>query len=287
MRFINPKTDFAFKRIFGSTQSKAILISFLNALVYQGEPNVQDLEILDPYQPPRVTGLKDTYLDVKATLQDGSLVIIEMQVLNVNAFHKRVIYNAAKAYSLQLQVGESYWQLKPVIALTLTDFVLFEKSDGPISSFCLQEENRHVPYPDNELRFVFVELPKFEKTLETLETLTDKWIYFMKSALTLDAIPTEVADVPEIQQAFQIADRINLTPQELEDLEKREMYIYDQQGALLLAAAEGEKRGEERGAQNKAIEIALQLLPLLDDAQISAIAGLSLEEVRSLRQQNN
>ena len=276
MRFINPKTDFAFKRIFGSTQSKAILISFLNALVYQGEPNVQDLEILDPYQPPRVTGLKDTYLDVKATLQDGSLVIIEMQVLNVNAFHKRVIYNAAKAYSLQLQVGESYWQLKPVIALTLTDFVLFEKSDGPISSFCLQEENRHVPYPDNELRFVFVELPKFEKTLETLETLTDKWIYFMKSALTLDAIPTEVADVPEIQQAFQIADRINLTPQELEDLEKREMYIYDQQGALMLAKSEGERQ--------KTIAIARKSLPILDDGQISEITGLSLEEVRSLRQ---
>ncbi len=68
--FINPKTDFAFKKIFGSPQSKGILISSLNALLYEGNPMIEDLTIIDPYQAPRIKGIKDSYLDVKATLSN-------------------------------------------------------------------------------------------------------------------------------------------------------------------------------------------------------------------------
>ncbi|HBB35979.1 MAG TPA: transposase, partial [Cyanobacteria bacterium UBA9273] len=95
--FINPKTDLAFKKIFGSKQSKDILISFLNAIVYNEQDTIKDLVILDPYQAPKIKGMKDSYLDVKATLVDNTTVIIEMQVLNVLGFEKRVLYNAAKA----------------------------------------------------------------------------------------------------------------------------------------------------------------------------------------------
>lgn len=76
--FINPKTDFAFKKIFGSPQSKPILLSFLNALLHDGETIIQDLDILDPYQAPRIEGVKESFLDVKAMLSDGRSVIIEM-----------------------------------------------------------------------------------------------------------------------------------------------------------------------------------------------------------------
>jgi predicted transposase/invertase (TIGR01784 family) len=125
MIFINPKTDFAFKKIFGSEQSKDILISFLNALLYEARPVIEDLQILNPYLAPRIRGVKDTYLDVKAKLQDGTTVIIEMQVLNVEGFEKRILYNATKAYSIQLDSGEDYKLLEPVIALTITDFEMF------------------------------------------------------------------------------------------------------------------------------------------------------------------
>jgi predicted transposase/invertase (TIGR01784 family) len=69
--FINPKTDFAFKKIFGSKQSKDILISFLDSILYQGTLTIADLEIIDPYQAPRIKGIKESFLDVKATLQSG------------------------------------------------------------------------------------------------------------------------------------------------------------------------------------------------------------------------
>jgi predicted transposase/invertase (TIGR01784 family) len=76
MRFINPKTDFAFKKIFGSSESKNILKSFLNALIYAGQPIIKDLEIIDPALSLKISGLKDTYLDVRAQINDGKTVII-------------------------------------------------------------------------------------------------------------------------------------------------------------------------------------------------------------------
>ncbi|NER06192.1 MAG: Rpn family recombination-promoting nuclease/putative transposase, partial [Okeania sp. SIO3C4] len=80
MKFINPKVDYAFKKIFGSEQSKDILISFLNAIIYGGKKVIQSLTILNPFNPGQLISLKDTYLDIKAVLVDGSIVVIEMQV---------------------------------------------------------------------------------------------------------------------------------------------------------------------------------------------------------------
>ena len=281
MTFINPKTDYAFKKIFGSSESKDILISFLNAMIYDGNPTIADLEIINPNLPPRVEGLKDTYLDVKAKLADGTLVIIEMQVLNVESFGKRVLYNAAKTYAFQLQKGEGYRMLKPVIALTLTDFEMFPNSEQLISRFIYKEASTNLRYTDNNIELVFVELPKFTKQVDQLETLADKWIYFMKYAMTITDVPEIMDRVPEIHQAFDIANQVNLSPEELEDIERREMFIYDQQGAILQAVQEA--RQEAR--QEEKLAIARQLLDRLDDATIGQTTGLSIEDVRKLRSQ--
>jgi predicted transposase/invertase (TIGR01784 family) len=89
MRYINPKTDFAFKKIFGSPGSRGILRSFLNGVLYEGEDRIESVTIVDPYSIPRLEGMKDSYLDVRAVLHDGQHVIIEMQVLNVPGVEKR------------------------------------------------------------------------------------------------------------------------------------------------------------------------------------------------------
>ena len=283
MRFINPKTDYAFKKIFGSDESKDILISFLNALIYEGNSTIQDLEIINPNLPPRVQGLKDTYLDVKAKLNDGTLVIIEMQVLNVQSFGKRVIFNAAKTYAFQLQAGEGYRMLKPVIALTITDFEMFQERDELISHFIYREKNDSDIYPENEIELVFIELPKFTKELHQLETLTDKWIYFIKYARSLTEIPEKMDDVTELHRAFEIANQADLTPAELEDLERQEMFIYDQQGAIALGLEQGRQEGLEQGREEEKLAIARNLLDRLDDETIAGTTGLSIEQVRELR----
>lgn len=294
MIFINPKTDYAFKKIFGSSESKDILISFLNAMIYDGDSIIKDLEIINPNLPPIVQGLKDTYLDVKAKLKDGSLVIIEMQVLNVESFGKRVLYNAAKTYAFQLQSGEGYRMLKPVIALTITDFEMFSGSDRLISRFIYKEKTTNLKYTDNNIELVFIELPKFNKELEQLESLTDKWIYFVKYARTLTSVPETMDSIPEIHRAFEIANQANLTREEMEDLDRREMFIYDQQGAISLGRAEGRAEGLAEGRAEGLAEgqgeeklaIARQLLDLLNDDTISQTTGLSIDDIQNLRSLN-
>lgn len=272
MRFINPKTDLALKKIFGDEQNKEILISFLNAILYQGNSAIESLEFLNPYQPPKIRGVKDTYLDIRAKLNNEQTVIIEMQVLNVEGFEKRILYNAAKAYSIQLDTGVDYTLLNPVIALTITDFEMFPNLDKVISRFVLKERDYLVDYLIYDIELVFVELPKFGKKLEELETLTDKWIYFLKNAKSLEVVPEQMGEVQAIKKAFEVANRADLTREELEDLEHQEIYIQDQRNAITKAV------------KQKASEIAKGLLDVLDEATIAQTTGLSMEEIQKLKQ---
>ena len=118
-------------------------------------------------------------------MEDQTTVIIEMQIWNVEAFQQHIIYNLCKTYGNQLRKGEKYSGLNPVIALTITDFLMFPTTEDVINRFHFQEETKHIPYQEDELKLVFVELPKFTKTLEELETVTDKWIYFVKEPLPI------------------------------------------------------------------------------------------------------
>ena len=296
MRFLDVKTDYAFKKVFGSAESVPILISFLNALIgFPKGREVVDLVIVDPYQIPMLKGMKDTYVDVKARLADGRQVIIEMQVLNVEGFEQRILYNAAKSYSRQLAEGEDYTLLNPVIALTLTEFVMFE--GGPeLSRFILLEKDRFIQYRD-DIELIFIELPKFTKGEEALADLKDKWLYFVKNAGRLSLVPKALAGDTQIQAAFAIANTAGLSEEELDKQERRHDFIRLQRGwqkkayrdgreeGLAEGREEGREEGRVEGGQAKALAVACHLLPLLDDAAIAAATGLNREAVAKLRRE--
>jgi len=284
MRFINPKTDLAFKKIFGSDASREILIDFLDSLLYASRGIIDDLEIINPWLAPKIRGVKDTYLDVRARLHDGRQVIIEMQVLNVEGFEKRILYNAAKAYSIQLPTGGDYAELAPVIALTLTDFLMFPGHGPYLSRFVLKEKEFLLDYPQDDLELVFVELPKFDKPLGELATQSERWLYFIQHARDLTAIPTELAGDTPLRRAFDLANATQLTRDEEEELEKREIFIHDQRNAILKATKQGIEQGIEQGALAEKIAIARNLLDVLDDATIAAKTGMAAEEVAKLRE---
>ena len=216
--FISPNTNFAFKKIFGSTESKDILISFLDAILYDSSGSILDVEIVNPYQPPQVDTFKASYLDIKASIrnQDGSTksVLIKMQVMKKLGFEKRILYNAAKAFSIQLDKGDGYFKLNPVIALTITAFTLFPPTPNVISRYVFTDRETSSEYPE-AMELAFIELPKFHKPLEALDTLTDKWIYFLKSASDLETIPTKLQQDPALEHAFSIAQESRLYRQEL------------------------------------------------------------------------
>ena len=298
MKFINPKTDYAFKKIFGSDQSQDILISFLNAIVYQGETFITSLEIIDPYAPGRISGLKTTYFDVKAQLNNGENVLIEMQAFNVPAFGKRILYNTAKMYVNQLKLGEVYPELRAAIGVAVTDFIMFNEHNKVISQFTLKEDELQVNYQHSPLKLVFVELPKFNKTLEELTTITDKWLYFLRKAPDLEVVPESMLIVPEIEKAFAIADRVNLSLEEVDDLEKREQFERERIGAIELGKAqgrtegltqgltqgraEGEQIGEQRGQINLIKRLLQRQLGELNQSIEDSLSQLSSEQLSAL-----
>ena len=284
MKFINPKVDYAFKKIFGSQQSKDILISFLNAIIYNGEKTIKDLTIVNPFNPGKIISLKETYLDVKAVLVDGSIVIIEMQMARMTAFNKRVAYNLSKAYANQLDKGENYPLLNPAIALTITDFILFKNTDSNINrddyinKFVFQEETKKYKCLEKELRLIFVELPKFKKSLSELKNLTDKWIYFLQEAASFDEIPENLGEVAEIEQALNIANFINMTPEELEIVENRGIAMQDERGRIAYA--------EEQARLNQTIALVKLLITQrfgeVSEGISSQIEDLPLADVEDL-----
>ena len=236
MKFLDIRTDFAFKKVFGSEDSKDILLSFLNALIdFAGGRRITDLTIVDPYNIPMLKGMKDTFVDVKAQLNDGSRVIIEMQVLSHEGFEKRILYNAAKNYSTQLNQGEAFNLLNPVIALTLTDFVLFP--DQPlINSFKLLEKERFIEY-SGDIELLFVELPKFTKTELELANIQDKWLYFIKNAGRLDYVPKNMER--ELEKAFIMANEGNLSREELDLQHRKRDFIMIQKASVEQGVKQG------------------------------------------------
>lgn len=279
MRFLDVRTDFAFKKVFGSEQSKNVLISFLNALIDFGEKQVVDLTIVDPYQIPLLKGMKDSYVDVKAVLSDRTKVIVEMQVLNVEGFEKRVLYNAAKLYSTQLKKSGKYTTLDPIIALTITDFEMFPEFAKTISYWNLRERDVLLQY-NNDIELIFAELPKFTKTEEELSSITDKWLYFVKHAGDMEFVPESFTE-PQLLKAFDIANTAGLSEEELDIQFKRQDFIAMQQGAMEKAAQSGLEQGIEQGKVETARNMLRDQLPV---ATICKYTGLAAEMIERLRQ---
>ncbi|CAK0776659.1 transposase [uncultured Gammaproteobacteria bacterium] len=300
MRFLNPKTDYAFKKIFGSESSKDILISFLNAILdLTGEAVIVDVTVVDPRLAPKIEGMKDTYLDVRVRDQCGRSYIVEMQVLNVEGFEKRVLYNACKAYVNQRGKGDPYPILTEVVAVTLTDFVMLSVLERVVSRFRLRADENPV-ICSKDLELVFAELPKFIKGEADLANTLERWFYFLKTAKDLTAIPEFLAVEPAIVHAFELANEGAWSREELDELEKREMWIGEQRHILELSKTaeqrglakglvEGEARGKAEGkaegeAKGKADTLLRQLrrrfktLPSLVEDRVLAAGSDQLDE---------
>ena len=281
MQFLDVKTDFAFKKVFGSEHSKTILIDFLNAIIDFENTTITDLEIVDPYQIPLLKGMKDSYVDVKAILSNHTKVIIEMQVLNVEGFEKRILYNVAKLYSTQLKKAQNYESLEPIIALTITDFEMFAEFRKVISYWNVREKETLLKYT-NDIELIFVELPKFTKTEDELQTITDKWIYFIKHAGELDFIPDTFTEL-HLREAFEMANAAGLSEEELELQFKRRDFIYLQRSALDKARHEGIEYGEKQATLLTAQKMLHDALPL---DMIRKYTGLTEEQLEHLREKS-
>jgi len=281
MRFLDVKTDFAFKKVFASESSKDILINFLNAVItFENNHKIKSLIIVDPYNIPMIKGMKDTYVDVKAELDNKSHVIIEMQVLNHEGFEKRILYNAAKKYSAQLKKGDNYHLLNPVIALTITDFELFPEQKDLISHFKLLEKKHLIEYSD-DIELIFIELPKFTKKEEELNSIQDKWLYFIKNAGSMEYVPKNLND--EIEKAYQMANEANFCEEELDLQHRKRDWVYIQKSSIELASKTGKAEGKAEGRLEEKKQMAINMYQAnMDIKVISQVTGLSISDIKVL-----
>jgi predicted transposase/invertase (TIGR01784 family) len=247
-KFVDPRNDVAFRKIFGDENKKEILISFLNNILEFTDTNKEIIEITiqNPYQVPKLKELKETILDIKAVDKRNIHYIIEMQMFHTSAFEKKVLYYVSKAYYQQLNRAEDYPKLNQVIFLGFLDFKLFENNpDYATRHLILDEKTNENHFRDFELNFV--ELPKFTKALEELKGIKDKWIYFVKNAGNMKMIPKEMEEPKELREAFESAKQMKWSKEELEAYDDRGIYIQDERGRIQYALEEGEKIGMEKG----------------------------------------
>jgi predicted transposase/invertase (TIGR01784 family) len=250
--FADPKTDFVFKRLFGTEEHKPLLIALLNGLLELDEAHrVVEVELLSPEQRPVVRELKHSIVDVKCTDARGTHYVVEMQVLNVEGFEKRVVYDVAKAYTGQLDAGQRYPDLDDVIGVTVCDFELWPRREAPqvpmLSRWRMQEQHGGARGL-GQLQFVFLELPKYDDSRPP-RTAVEKWAYFFREAGNLSMVPEVLAEQP-YTDALEAARVARFTDEEWDAYIRAGMAIQDERGALSLARQQGLQEGLERGKQD-------------------------------------
>jgi predicted transposase/invertase (TIGR01784 family) len=286
LRFVDPRNDIAFKKIFGNDLHHEALIDFLNSVLKLPEP-ILEVSIANSPKLPTLKTLKSVALDVHARDSKREF-IIEMQVENRKNFAKRIFSYIAKTYMNQLDAGEDYTKLKPVIFLAVMDFVYFKNDDE-------RPVKRHVHLDDErfyqefyEFDMNFIELPRFNKTEEELETNKDRWVYFLKHTASLHDVPNWALKYEGLKWAYEMAERHNWTKDELDVYDYWQRKECDYKNSIddvrQEAEAIGERRGHAQGKAESAKAIALELLKLgLDTKKISEATKLTPEEIEKIK----
>jgi len=298
-KFLDPKNDVAFKKVFGSEKHKDILIHFINDILeLKGNDQIEGVEFLSSVQDAEIAYKKQSIVDVLCKDKNGVQIIVEMQVAPTKGFEKRAQYYAAKAYSRQLNSGQEedgkYQNLKEVIFIAIADCVIFKDKIEYKSDHVILDKNSH-EHDLQDFSFTFIELPKFNKTnINELSSILEKWCFFFKNAAKTSEEDLEklIGSDLVIKQAYDALSQFNWSEPELLAYDEEIKRIRDNIAALDYQYDKGIEKGIEKGIKqgktegetNKAIEIAknllLQNIPL---DTISSTTGLSMPEIQKLQ----
>jgi len=255
MRFVDVKNDVAFRKIFGNEKKKVILISFLNAVLdLYNDARIIEVSLVDPFQLPRIRGEKASIIDVRVKDMKGRSFIIEMQVAEKEGFAKRIQYYISKDYAAQINIGDNYPQLKPVYFIGILNFNFFPNSNYFSKHLIVDEETGVCTLED--LKFRFIELKKFTKEKDELESIIDKWTFFIKKAHKLEVIPENLND-EGLKTAYEEAERHNWTKEEYDAYINAGMRAQDYRGGLSFAEKRGIEKGITKGIKKQLVESVL------------------------------
>lgn len=272
---INPKVDFAFKKLFGSESNKDLLISFINSLMPK-EKQIKDLILKNPYNLANYLKGKMSILDIKAIDNNEIWYDIEMQVEEKGSYGKRSFYYWAKTYTEQIESGDDYDKLRKTIVISILDYQYLDEEDyhNVIKPLNIKSKKEY----EDLMELHFIELSKFKKDYKELKTALDRWVIFLNRAYEIekDKIPEELTEDINIKKAIEQLNIMNFNKEEREIYENELKTLRDHKAEL--------KTAEEKGELNKSVEIAKNLLDVLDVETIAKKTGLTIEEVEKLKE---
>ena len=218
-KYVNPFTDFGFKKIFGEEASKPMLIDFLTNLL--PESNIVDLTFKDKDQNGNTEDDRKAVYDIYCENSFGEKIIVELQKVKQNYFKDRTVYYATFPIQDQAEKGNWNYQLKFVYCIGILDFKFDDKVESGkgevIHTVQLKDQNNQIFY--EKLKFVYLEMPHFVKEQHELETRLDKWLYFIKHLEDFQNIP-EIFNDSIFIQAFEKAEIAKYNADEMYDYQQ-------------------------------------------------------------------
>ena len=283
-RYVNPYTDFGFKKLFGTEINKDLLISFINSLLH-GREVVKDLTYLNTEHLGTSEADRRAVFDVYCENEKGEKFIVEMQNASQQYFKDRSLYYATFPIREQAQKGAEWnYELKHVYVVALLNYNMSKPAfakDTINHDVGLLDKQTHRVFND-KLTFKYVEISKFDKRIEELKTNYDKWLFVLQNLSRLNSQP-KYLQTAVFTRLFKQAEIAGFTRTELREYEDSLKAFRDLRNTLDNAKQEGRAEGRAEGEKDKAIEIAKNLLEMgMPIDAIMKATGLSSEEVRNI-----
>lgn len=248
-KYINPFTDFGFKKIFGEEASKPLLIDFLNALLPE-QAQIKDLSFKNTEQLGIIEDARKAIFDIYCENELGEKFIVELQKARQNYFKERTVYYSTFPIREQAEKGVWNYNLKAVYCVGILDFTFDDYESEPeksevVHTIKLKNQNGKVFY--DKLTYIYLEMPNFSKAEVELTTRLDQWLYFIKHLEDFQTIPSIFKD-KVFKQAFETAELSKFGQAELDNYENSLKIYRDLKGVIDTAFDEGKNE--------RAIEIA-------------------------------
>ena len=283
MRYLDPKADLTFKKIFGNHPKR--LISLLNALLpLSADEQIHEIEYLPTELVPDLEGRKNTIVDVLCKDAKGRKFCVEMQMEWSNAFKQRVLFNASKLYVSQAMKKENYSDLQPVYSLNLVNDIFEHDTDEFIHNYRIvhdKDSNKVI----KGLHFTFIELPKFTPHSVSDKRMMVLWLRFLTEInANTKEVPDDLLNDPEIGDAVKDLKVSGFTDAELRAYDKFWDTVRVEKTLQHDSYQEGMAKGMSEGMSQEKTATAHRLLAMgLSAQQVAEATELSLEEVRKMK----
>jgi predicted transposase/invertase (TIGR01784 family) len=246
-KYINLLTDFGFKRVFGTEPNKQLLIDFLNTLL-PVHHRIQDVTYKNNENLGNTPIDRKAIFDIYCQAETGERFIVEIQKAKQNFFKDRSVYYATFPIQEQALKGDWNYQLTAIYTVGVLDFIFEDHQHEDTLLHTVELKNQHCEVFDDKLKFIYIELPKFVKSLDELESHFDKWLFLLKHLSELSDRPQPLQETI-FNQLFDVAEIANFSPVEQETYQNSLKYYRDLNNVVDTSRQEGLQEGLVQGRE--------------------------------------